>query len=264
MSESHSMPEELSYVILGRGRWAKRIDGILAGHRRRTACIAATRPDIGEDDVSYSERMTSAMAAAGAHIAWLCLPPGPHIPLIAGAALAAGLHVIVEKPWLASAAETARLQELARDAGRMVAVHYEYCFLSEIEIWRQQLQGGAGLRFGGQFTVDRSDHLNIPATENLGSHLLAIREHAVPQADVNEIHCGYELPDERRVWLERDGRETAAVDFTRSTEPVIQRFIDRFDAGVRGADFPLDLNFASRVAVALSAVTEAQKKKEQS
>ncbi|HEY4961052.1 MAG TPA: hypothetical protein VII29_09360, partial [Terriglobales bacterium] len=83
-------------------------------------------------------------------------------------------------------------------------------------------------------------------------------------ADVNEIHCGYELPDERRVWLERDGRETAAVDFTRSTEPVIQRFIDRFDAGVRRADFPLDLNFASRVAVALSAVTEAQKKKEQS
>jgi Oxidoreductase family, NAD-binding Rossmann fold len=258
------MSEELSYVILGRGRWAKRIDGILTGHRRRTAHIAATRPDVGEDDVSYSGRMASAMGATGAHVAWLCLPPGRHIPLITEAALDAGLHVIVEKPWLASAAQAASLVELAREAGRLIAVHYEYCFLSEIEIWRQQLQEGAGLRFSGRFTVDRPDHLNIPATENLGSHLLAIREYAVPHAQVDEIRCGHDLPDERRAWLERDGRVTDAVDFTRSTEPVIQRFIDRFEAGVRGAVFPLDLNFASRVAVALAALQAAQKRKEQS
>src|SRR5450755_3187754 len=158
------MPEELSYVILGRGRWAKRIDGILAGLKRRTTCIPSTRPDAGEDHASDSDRLTSAMAATGAHIAWLCLPPGPHIPLITEAALAAGLHAIAEKPWLASSAESLRLLELARRAGRMVAVHYEYCFLCEIEIWRQQLQGGAGLQFRGRFTVDRSDHLKIPAT----------------------------------------------------------------------------------------------------
>src|SRR5450755_3074028 len=102
------MPEGLSYVILGRGRWAKRIDSILTGYGRRTTCIPSTRPDTGEDHAADSDHLTSAMAATGADIAWLCIPPGPHIPLIAEAALVARLHVVVEKPWLASAAETAR------------------------------------------------------------------------------------------------------------------------------------------------------------
>jgi hypothetical protein len=195
--------------------------------------------------------LTSAMIATDAQIAWLCLPPGPHIPLIVEAALSAGLHVIVEKPWLTSSAETARLFEAARNAARLVAVHYEYCFCREVESWRKQLQGGAGLQFYGRFTVDRPDRLGIPAAENLGSHLLAIREYAVPHAQVAEIHCGYELPNERQVWLEREGNVTGAINFL-SNEPVLQRFIDRFESALHGPDFPLDLNFAARVAAALS------------
>jgi hypothetical protein len=37
------------------------------------------------------------------------------------------------------------------------------------------------------------------ACVNLGCHLLAIREWAVPASEVSEVHCGYELPDERQV-----------------------------------------------------------------
>jgi Oxidoreductase family, NAD-binding Rossmann fold len=256
------MPEEVSYVILGRGRWAKRMDGILSGHGRRTSHIAATRSNVGEEDAAYGLRMTTAIAAAGAQVAWLCLPPGPHIPLITKAALIAGLHVIVEKPWLTPPGETARLLELAKGAGRIVAVHYEYCFLREVENWHQQLQGGAGLRFGGRFTVSSPDQVGVPAIENLGSHLLAIREFAAPHAQLAGIHCGYDMPDERRVWLERDGRASSSVNFLGNSEPVIQRFIDRFEDGARRTDFALDLGFASRVAAALAFLKEQQSRNE--
>jgi len=183
--------------------------------------------------------------------------------LIVEAAISAGLHVVVEKPWLTSSAETARLFETAQNAGRVVAVQYEYCFCREVETWRRQLQGGAGLQFYGRFTVDRPDRLGIPAAENLGSHLLAIWEYAVPHAQMAEIHCGYELPNERRVWLEREGKVTGAINFL-SNEPVIQRFIDRFESALHGADFPLDLNFAGRVAAALSELKAPQNAKPQS
>jgi len=257
------MPDQLSYAILGRGRWSEKIQSVLAGHGRRSVSIAATRAALDEDEAAYRARLTSAMIATDAHIAWLCLPPGPHIPLIVEAAIFAGLHVIVEKPWLTSSAETARLFETAQNAGRVVAVHYEYCFCREVETWRRQPQGGAGMQFHGRFTVDRPDRLGISAAENLGSHLLAIWEYAVPHAQVAEIHCGYELPNERRVWLEREGKVTGAINFL-SNEPVIQRFIDRFESALHGADFPLDLHFADRVAAALSELKAPQNAKAQS
>lgn len=257
------MPDQLSYAILGRGRWSERIQRILASHGRRSVSIGATRAALDEDQAAYRARLTSAMIATDAHIAWLCLPPGPHIPLIVQAAIAAGLHVVVEKPWLTPSAETTRLFRTAQNAGRLVAVHYEYCFCREVEGWRRQLEGGAGLQFCGRFTVDRPDRLGIPAVENLGSHLLAIWQYAVPQAQVAEIHCGYELPNERRVWLEREGKVTSAINFL-SNEPVIQRFIDRFESALHGADFPLDLNFAARVAAALSELRAPQNPKAQS
>lgn len=257
------MPDQLSYAILGRGRWSERIQRVLEGHGRRSVCIGATRAALDEDQAAYRARLTSAMIATDAQIAWLCLPPGPHVPLIVEAAISAGLHVVVEKPWLTPPAETARLFETAQNAGRLVAVHYEYCFCREVESWLKQLQGGAGLQFYGRFTVDRPDRLGIFAAENLGSHLLAIREYAVPHAQVAEIHCGYELPNERRVWLEREGQVTGAINFL-SDEPVIQRFIDRFESALHGPEFPLDLNFAARVAAALSELKAPQNPKAQS
>ena len=221
------MPDQLSYAILGRGRWSGKDPKVLAGHGRRSVSIGATRAALGEDQAAYRARLTSAMIATDAHIAWLCLPPGPHIPLIVEAAIFAGLHVIVEKPWLIPAAETARLFAMAQNAGRVVAVHYEYCFCREVESWRSQLQGGAGLQFCGRFTVDRPDRLGISAAENLGSHLLAIWQYAVPHAQVAEIHCGYELPNERRVWLEREGKRNRRdrLPVKRAGDPAIRRSI---------------------------------------
>jgi len=250
------MPDAPAYAIVGRGRWAQRMHVILQEHGRQTSSVGETRRESGEPEDHYRSRMTSALAATKAQIAWLCLPPGPHIPIITEAAITAGLHVIAEKPWLVPPAETQRLINLAQSKQCLVGLHHEYCFLTEVAQWRQRFQGTKGLLFGGTFYLGRGDHTGIPAIENLGSHLLAIREFAVPQSELGLMFCAYERPDQRRVWLEKDGAQVAALDLLAHREPIIQKFVDCFERAPETASFPLDLRFAMRVAAALAAARQ--------
>src|SRR5580658_1994554 len=237
-----------SYVILGRGRWARRIEHILQSEGRRVATNPEARRASGERDAAYRSRLAEAMRASEAQIAWLSVLPGPHIPIMIEAALDAGLHVVVEKPWQGSERETASLSSRAKSLQRLIAVHFEYCLLEEVERWRRDFHAGTGLRFGGHFFLSRPDHTGMPAMDNLGSHLLAIRAYAVPQSAVQEIRCGYEQPDERCVWLERPNTRAASIDLLANKEPIIQRFIAKVEASLEGAAFPLDLEFALHVA----------------
>jgi Oxidoreductase family, NAD-binding Rossmann fold len=237
-----------SYVILGRGRWAARMQNILVTENRRVASISETRRAAGESDATFRSRLAEAMRVSDAQIAWLCVLPGPHIPIMIEAALDAGLHVVVEKPWQGSQRATASLLARAKSLHRLIAVHFEYCLLEDVESWRRDFHPGTGLRFGGHFFLSRPDHTGMPASDNLGSHLLAIRAYGVPQSAVQEIRCGYEQPDERCVWLERRNTRAAFIDLLANKEPIIQRFIAKVEASLDGADFPLDLEFALRVA----------------
>jgi hypothetical protein len=146
------------------------------------------------------------------------------------------------------------LQALALARGRVIAVHYEYCVMEEVQEWRQGYYPGAGLRLGGRFFLSRSDQTGIPAIDNLGCHLLSIREWAVPASEVSEVHCGYELPDERQVWIEKGGHKIASIDLFHHTQLIIQRFMQKVEAALDGAAFPFDLGFAQRVAGELNAV----------
>lgn len=163
------------------------------------------------------------------------------------AALETGLHVIVEKPWQCSRQETQSLLTLASAKRLLVAIHYQYCFLEEVQNWRRKLNDGVALRFGGRFVVSRPNRLRISAIENLGCHLLAIRAYAVPESVVSEIRCGYEGPDERYVWAETEDGHITSIDFLRNREPLIQRFIASFEAAISGCEFPFGLAFAERV-----------------
>jgi hypothetical protein len=241
------MADGPAYVILGRGRWAGRMQGILASEQRRISSIPATRRTSGETDAAYRSRLAEAMSASGAQIAWLCVLPGPHVSLMIDAALDAGLHVVAEKPWHVSQRLTTSLKERAKSLHRLIAVHFEYCLLEEVERWRRDFCTGSGLRFGGRFFLSRPDHTGMPAMDNLGSHLLAIRAYGAPQSAVQEIRCGYEQPDERCVWLEKRNTRAAFIDLLANREPIIQRFIAKVEASLEGADFPLDLEFALRV-----------------
>src|SRR5437762_10818961 len=97
------MAEAPAYVILGRGRWARKILPIIAGEKRSATVIEETRQRAAETSQAYVSRLAEAMKASRAHIAWLCVAPGPHVSLMVQAGLEAGLHVIVEKPWYGSA-----------------------------------------------------------------------------------------------------------------------------------------------------------------
>ncbi len=241
------MAEHPSYVVVGRGRWAGRVQQVLDGERRRVAVVGEARRRPDESPTGYTARLGDALGSSGAQIAWLCVPPGPHVPALTRAALGAGLHVIAEKPWCYPD-ETATLASLARSAGRIVGIDFEYCLLDGVQRWAAQLEQGAGLRFGGEFSVATGNRLGISAADNLGSHLLAIRELAVPAAEIGEIDYGYERSAARRVWLDGPAGRVAEVDFADNTEPIMQRFVTGFEAAIDGGAFPLDLAFAERVA----------------
>ncbi len=248
------MADHPAYVILGRGRWAARMQSILVEENRRVASIPETRRQGSESDAAYRSRLAEAMSASNAQIAWLCVLPGPHVPLLIDAALDAGLHVVAEKPWQGSRRVTASLAAKAKSLRRLIAVHFEYCFLEEVERWRRDFHPGSGLRFGGHFFLNRADHMGISAMDNLGVHLLAIRAYGVPQSSVQEIRCGYEQPEERSVWLERRNIRVAFIDLLAHRELIIQRFMAKVEASLEGADFPLDLEFALDVSNAAEAL----------
>jgi predicted dehydrogenase len=248
------MAEEPSYVILGRGRWAARMQSILAAENRNVALIPETRRLSEESHGAYHLRLATGMRASGAQIAWLCVLPGSHVPVMIDAALAAGLHVVVEKPWQGSQRITESLAAKAKSQHRLIAIHFEYCLLDEVERWRRDFKPGTGLRFGGHFFLNRPDHTGMSALDNLGSHLLAIRAYAAPKSAVQEIRCGYEQPDERSVWLEKRNSRAAFIDLLAHKEPIIQRFVAKVEASLERGSFPFDLDFALRVANEVNAL----------
>ena len=247
------MAKAPAYVILGRGRWAQRMRPLLVGESRIVSIIEETRQRPAENDSAYVSRLSDSMKSSGAQIAWLCVAPGPHVPLMIQAALEACLHVLVEKPWLGSGDETQRLQSLAREKSKLIAVHFEYLLLESVENWKRTFHPGTGLRFFGRFFLSRPDPSGVSALDNLGCHLLSIREYAVPAADIGEVDCAYEHPDERLVWLEKDGQRISSIDLFQGSQHIIQDFLKKVEAALTGAAFPFDLDFAWRVANQLSA-----------
>ena len=230
---------------------------LLVEEGRTVSLIEETRQREAEDDLAYSARLAEAMKRSGAQIAWLCVLPGRHVSLMTQAALKADLHVIAEKPWYGSAEETARLQTQASSRGRVLAVHFEYLMLEEVAQWRSEFYPGTALTFAGHFFLSRPDRTGIPALADLGSHLLAIREYVCPSAEIAEISCAYDRPDKRVVWLEKNTELLSAINLLTHRQPIIQRFIKKVEAALDGgAAFPFDLNFALRVANAVSACQE--------
>lgn len=246
------MAEGPAYVILGRGRWAKRMQPIIAGEGRNVMAIEETRQRPFESQEAYLSRLARGMMESRAQIAWLCVTPGPHVTLMIQAAIEAGLHVVAEKPWYGSAEDTERLRALAVGKSRIIAVHYEYCVLEEVEKWKEEFYPGSGMQFGGRFFLSRTDQSGVSPIDNLGCHLLAIREWAVPSSEVSQIECAYEQADERLVWLEKERQKLSSIDLLNHRQLIVQRFMRKVEAALDSAAFPFDLAFGLRVAVELN------------
>ncbi len=235
------------YLIVGKGRWGERMREMLVGEGRRAGFASGSRRLDGESDEDFEARMAIAFRDSGTLIAWLCVAPGAHVPPLIRAALAAGMHVLVEKPWVYPRQETTELQEIARRAGLRTAVHFEFCMLAELQKWREEFGDCKEFRFAGVFDVNSSDRLQIPAMHNLGSHLGAMHEYAVPRSAISEIGCHYETVDQRRVFLDGTAGRVGEIDFLGSREPIIQRFLGLFEESLAGEKFLFDFDFGWRV-----------------
>jgi predicted dehydrogenase len=247
------MSEQPGYVIVGRGRWAQRMHSMLSSESRKVSMIEEARQRPGESETEYQDRLGQAMQKSAAQIAWLCVLPGPHVSHMIRVAIESGLDVIVEKPWNGSPSETEELEALARAQGKLIAVDYEYLVHPEVDNWKQRFYPGSALDFGANFFLSRPDRTGISAMSNLGTHLLSIREFAVPASDITHIECAYEKPDERLLWLEQNGARIASIDLLKNGERLVQKFLEKVEAAREGAAFAIDLRFASRVSTELAA-----------
>jgi hypothetical protein len=249
------MPDAPRYVILGRGRWSGVVRKALESEGRSVEIFGETRRRAGESDAQYSTRLADSLGSSGARIAWVCVPPGSHVSAILRAALEAGLDAISESPWLCPLADARELQKIASGKSRLVAVHFEYCLLDEVESWRQNFRGGRGVTFGGRFSLSRANRHDIPALADLGCHLAAIRQYAVPDSQLGEIDCRYGARDQRQVWLEESGKRIAFIDFTSNHQPIIQRYFRKFEDSLGSTQFPFSLEFAQAVSEQISALS---------
>jgi len=72
----------------------------------------------------------------------ICLPPALHAE-VALAALAAGKHVIVEKPISLETGDAQRMAKKARDAGKLLMVAHVLPFFPEYAFAREAVQSGS-------------------------------------------------------------------------------------------------------------------------
>ena len=230
---------------------------MLLNEGRQAALAPSMRRLNHESDESYAARLFEAFERSNAQVAWLCTPPGDHVPFLMRAALDANLNVIVEKPWTYSAQTTAEIDAIAARKNLKIGIDFEYCLVSEVEHWRTKFSDRRDLEFSGVLNVHAKDHLNLSPLLNLGSHLVAVQTYAAPQSKLSSIQCAYEAPDQRAVRLHSGDRQIAEIDFWQSKEPIIQRFVHRFEASFNeSARFPFDLQFAMEVGNRLGTLKE--------
>ncbi len=88
------------------------------------------------------EDVATAVARTGADVACVCTPTGLHAPL-AVEALAAGCHVVVEKPVATTLPDARRMLAAAAAADRTISVILQYRFHRDAVLLKRALDAGA-------------------------------------------------------------------------------------------------------------------------
>ena len=118
-------------AILGAGIGAQHLAGFRALPDRfevRAICdldVARARAMAGDGPIACLDALDAVLADPAIDLVDICLPPHLHFE-VACAALAAGKHVICEKPLVRSLAEADALAEAAAAAGRQVFPVFQY------------------------------------------------------------------------------------------------------------------------------------------
>lgn len=128
MADTHAR----CYAALGERARVRVVCGLDAG---RVRALAGRHGAEATDDIEH------ALATAGVDAVDICLPTPLHRP-VAEQALAAGLHVLVEKPVALTLADADAMGEAARAAGRVLMVGHVLRFVPEIAELRRVLASG--------------------------------------------------------------------------------------------------------------------------
>jgi len=102
----------------------------------RARDVAATVPDAAVE-TSYD----AVLARGDIDLVDICLPPSLHLDTIE-AALAAGKHVLCEKPLVGSLAQVQRVMRAAEQAGRTVVPVYQYRYGNGLARLRRLIEAG--------------------------------------------------------------------------------------------------------------------------
>ncbi len=128
----------------------------------------------------------------------ICTPNHLHLPL-AEAALAAGKHVICEKPLALDAADAQRLVDAATDSGLQAAVPFVYRYYPTVREARERVAGGetgAVRLLHGSYLQDwllRSDDDNWRVDERLGGASRAFADIGSHWCDLAEFVSGHRI-----------------------------------------------------------------------
>ena len=135
-------------AVIGAGIGRTHVEAYLANGRdyevvvvcdtdaERARNVAAATPGAAAETAS-----AAVLARADIDLVDICLPPNLHLRAIE-AALAAGKHVLCEKPLVASLDEVDRVKLAARRAGRAIVPIYQYRFGNGLGRLRQLMAAG--------------------------------------------------------------------------------------------------------------------------
>ncbi|MDQ3947034.1 MAG: Gfo/Idh/MocA family oxidoreductase [Actinomycetota bacterium] len=137
----------IGIAVIGAGHWGPNLIRNFHNHDRsevrvvcerdgaRLAQVASRFPD-----VEVTTDVSVALADPGVDAAVIATPTSTHFAL-ASAALAAGRHVLVEKPLAARSGEGAALCEAAEAAGRVLMVGHVFLYNAGVQRVRRYLEG---------------------------------------------------------------------------------------------------------------------------
>jgi predicted dehydrogenase len=196
--------------------------------------LAAVADASPERSVATAERLGAAWAAPSAEalldspdvdVVHICTPNHLHAPL-ARMAIAAGKHVVCEKPLATSRADAQDLVASAQDAGVVAAVPFIYRYYSTVREARARVQQGASgpirLIHGSylqDWLSDSRDH-NWRVEPDLGGASRTFADIGVHWCDLVEFVTGHRIAAlaarlattvPERLWPTTDGAEPHAV-----------------------------------------------------
>ncbi len=250
------MPKNMKIAILGGGRWAGVVgeDMVRCGHE--IIDLSRTRRDLGESWQSYRQKWAQDISSTDADIAWIAVPPGDHVPQLCEACLDAGCHTVIEKPWIYSSDVTEHLKIVAKRLNLKVGVNYQYLFLNEIvEAFETNFSRVANTATVELiFTTSKPKRRDISPFYNLGSHLFAIKKRAFDGLGISAMNFCCGKSDQRAIRIvDQYGACIRHIDFTQSSEPLLQRFINEFIRCIHAKEpFISDLAFAYEVNCAMT------------